>query len=267
MKSVDCDRYMELLSAQLDGALTESEERELEAHLSSCPACRAVRKQLAALQPAFAELEDIPAPEGFTQGVMDRVRGAGKTAPLFRRPRFKVLAGLAACAALAVGLYGVASPPRQNLVLTTRDVTQSALEVDGNVSGVADLRSVPDPSATAAGPDTDAFSDETGDSILEPQKAVPDEYEAAVYDSASSLLDDLDDLKSCTEVLVVDRMPEGGWELILPDAYGSADGLYVTGELLDQIQRLAQEQGITASITSGTEEPFLHLIVVLDETE
>ena len=38
---MDCDRYMQLLSARLDGALTEEEERELEGHLSRCPAVRA----------------------------------------------------------------------------------------------------------------------------------------------------------------------------------------------------------------------------------
>ena len=38
---MSCDKYLELLSARLDGALTEEEERELEGHLSRCPAVRA----------------------------------------------------------------------------------------------------------------------------------------------------------------------------------------------------------------------------------
>lgn len=46
---------------------------------------------------------------------MDRIRteaGEKKIIPLFKQPRFRALAGLAACAALAVGLYGASV--RQN---------------------------------------------------------------------------------------------------------------------------------------------------------
>lgn len=224
---MNCEYYLELLSVRLDGALSESEERELEAHLASCPACRAAGAQLAALRTAFAELEDLPAPEGFAQDVMDRIRGLepNKTVPLFRRPRFRVLAGLAACAVLAIGLYSAVSSPQRDAELMTRDFTPNALVEDGGVSAGDLLRSVPDVSMTAAGSDMH------------------------------------------TEILVIDRMPEGGWDLISPETPVSADGLHVTGELLEQIERLAQEQGITASLTSGTEGAERHLIVVLGETK
>lgn len=231
---MNCDKYLELLSARLDGELTESEERELEAHLESCPACRAAGAQLAALRSAFSELEELPAPEEFTRDVMDRVRETNKTVPLFRRPRFKVLAGLAACAVLAVGLYGAVSPSRRDAELMSRGFSQNALEEDGNFSAGGTPRSL------------------------------PDEYEVTVYDSAAAVEAAP---MSDTEILVVDRMPEGGWDLIPPETPVSADGLHVTGELLEQIARMARDQGITSSRTSGTEEAFLHLIVVLDETK
>lgn len=246
MRPVNCDKYVELLSARLDGALSEPEERELEAHLASCPACRAASAQLAALRPAFSELEDLPAPEGLTQDVMDRIRAENKIVPLFRRPWFKAMAGLAACAALAVGLYGSmqrkgANDLTESESMMVRGFTQNAFEEDGDVPAGEISRSVPDFSTTAADPDTDTPS-----------------YDAAAVPAAPM---------SDMEVLVVGRMPEGGWELIPPETPVSADGLHVTGELLEQIQRLAQEQGITASLTSGTEGAELHLIVVLDETE
>lgn len=243
MRTVDCGGYLELLSARLDGELTEAQKRELEAHLAACPECRAAGAQLAALQSAFHELEDVPAPEGFAQSVMDRVRESepNKAVPLFHRPQFRVLAGLAACLALAAGLYCAGPRETNGMDTMTRDFVPDAQteHADGGFAGEApqiDARSVPG----------------------------PEESDAAVYDSAVTLPDEL---KSCTDVLVIDRMPEGGWELISPDAYGSVYGLYVTGELLEQINQMAQEQGITASITSGTEESFLHLIVVLEETE
>lgn len=261
---MSCDYYLELLSARLDGALTESEERELEAHLESCPACRAAGEQLAALRSAFSELEEIPAPEGFTRDVMSRVRETGKSIPLFRRPRFKALAGLAACAALAVGLYGAVRPPRQGPDLAPGGFSQNALE-DRNPSSGEILRSVPDFSGTTAGPDTDTPAGGAEDRQfyeMQKQNDIPDKTTAYYgLDTVSNAL------MSDAEVLVVDRMPEGGWELIPPETPVSVDGLHVTGELLERIEKMARDQGITASLTSGTEDAKQHLIVVLDETE
>lgn len=104
-----CDEFVLLLSQRLDGPLSGGEERALEEHLAVCPACRALGSQLAAIHAAFPEMEETPAPQGFAQGVMARVRAAEaekkKVVPLFRRPQVKALAGLAACAVLCVGLY------------------------------------------------------------------------------------------------------------------------------------------------------------------
>lgn len=241
---MNCDSYLELLSARLDGELTEAEERELKAHLESCPACRAAGTQLAALRPAFAGLEELPASEGFARDVMDRIRKSEphKTVPLFKRPRFRALAGLAACAVLAVGLYGVVRQPQQDCDQITRSYHQDALEKIENIPAGEILRSVPDLSTTAAGPDTDTPG-----------------HDGAAAIPAAPVVN--------AEILVVDHMPEGGWELIPPETPVSADGLHVTGELLEQIRRLAQDQGITASITSGTEGAENHLLVVLEGTE
>lgn len=265
---MSCGNYLELLSARLDGALAGAEERELEAHLESCPACRAAEAQLTALRSAFAGLEEIPAPEGFARQVMGRVRTPApkQTVPLFRRPQFKALAGLAACAVLAAGLYGAVSQTRQD-----RDMPEergyrrdAVLEEDGSLAVNDILRSVPDFSATAAGSDTGGPDAQTEIPFPELQKAVPDEYESASYDRADAVLASP---ISDAEILVVDRMPEGGWELIPPETPVSADGLHVPGELLEQIRQLAQEQGITASLTPGAEEAERHLIVVLDEAK
>ncbi|MGO5023768.1 anti-sigma factor family protein [Lawsonibacter sp. LCP25S3_G6] len=104
-----CQHYYELISQRLDGELTWEEEQELESHLADCPSCRALAEQLSGLHEDFSALEEIPAPEGFAQGVMDRIRmeETKKVIPLFRRPQFKAAAGLAACLVLCAGLYGV----------------------------------------------------------------------------------------------------------------------------------------------------------------
>ena len=37
---MNCEQALEAISARLDGALSEEENRELEAHLASCASCR-----------------------------------------------------------------------------------------------------------------------------------------------------------------------------------------------------------------------------------
>ena len=104
-----CEEMTKLLSARMDGELTEEENTALEAHLASCPECRALSAQLEQLRGAFSDLEDIPAPEGFSHRVMEQIRPEAeqpKVVPLFRRPAVKALMGAAACLVLCVGLLG-----------------------------------------------------------------------------------------------------------------------------------------------------------------
>lgn len=246
---MDCDKYMELLSARLDGALTEEEERELEEHLAACPDCRAVGAQLSALQGAFPELEEIPVPEGFTQSVMDRIRAEEpkKVIPLFKRPQFRALAGLAACLVLAVGLYGASQQKKQaDWDITVRSFNKDALtqETDGTVS----LEEVPRIAAYAVPEVTYGVT--------------PDMQKAAPNADADGLTGD----RAYAEaVLTLERMPEGGWELIPPETPVSPDGLTVSAELMEQLEQLAVEQGIGTSRASGPEVNGHCLIVILNE--
>ena len=123
-----CERFEELLSQRLDQPLPPQEERELEDHLARCPRCRVLAADLEQLCGQFACLEELPAPEGFAQGVMDRIRAlepepapaetpevpeekAGPTEdnviPLRRQtPRWaRTAAALAACCVLGFGVY------------------------------------------------------------------------------------------------------------------------------------------------------------------
>lgn len=138
-----CERVAELLSARLDGELTAQETEELEDHLARCPACRALEAQLAALHDSLQDMDELQAPEGFAQGVMEQVRAGGgeraKVVPLLRRPRFKALAGLAACAVLCVGLYrtgwldGSAEQGAADLALRSAEGSEAA-GADGSVA-------------------------------------------------------------------------------------------------------------------------------------
>lgn len=231
-----CDQFLELLSVRLDGALTEEEERELEEHLAVCPDCRAVGAQLSALQGAFPELEENAPPEGFARGVMDRIRAseAPKIIPLWKRPQFRALAGLAACLVLVAGLYGAGHFQRKaaDEELMLRSFNQDALTQE--MDGTASLEEVPQIAAYAA---PEATYGVTSDM----QKAVPNSAE-----------DGLEDDRLLVEgTTTLERMPEGAAELIPPetvvmptdDRRGSIY-LDLPLEVLDQIERLAQEQGI-----------------------
>ena len=50
---MNCEQALEAISARLDGALSEEENRELEAHLASCASCRALLKELTELEEGF----------------------------------------------------------------------------------------------------------------------------------------------------------------------------------------------------------------------
>lgn len=124
-----CERFEALLSQRLDQPLPPQEERELEDHLARCPRCRALAADLEQLCGQFACLEELPAPEGFAQGVMARIRALEpepapaeksegrkeeteptempKVVPLRRpMPRWaRTAAALAACCVLGFGVY------------------------------------------------------------------------------------------------------------------------------------------------------------------
>ena len=259
-----------------------------------CPACRTAGAQLAALQAGFAEVEDIPAPEGFTQGVMDRIRAEEpkKVIPLFKRPQVRALAGLAACLVVAVGLYGMSQRKNQEkTMLMARSFQQDALweepaasaesgdasaceSLDGDspmVNAAPEPTDAPQIAGYAAVPSpaqADAADVSIGTAGMAPEAFTSGE-EAGVEKVVPNLpADGYGGDWACAEItLTLDRMPEGGWELIPPETPVSPYGVYVTAELLEQIRQLAEEQGIEATVTTGTEGAERYLIAISDETE
>lgn len=268
-----CDKYLELLALRLDGPLSVEEERALELHLNACPDCRAAGAQLAALQGAFPELEEMEVPEGFTQGVMDRIREEArpKVIPLFKRPQVRALAGLAACLVLVAGLYGVSQHQEQDKwMLTVRSFNRDVVEEYADISAQESLRRDGDgPRVNAALADP-----ETGDAPQIAAYAAPGEGEMqkAAPNPAAEGLDSDRSLVYGTTTL--ERMPEGAAELIPPEtAVSPTDdqqgSIYwnLPLEILDQIERLAQEQGIgvTAERCSAPEAEVQYNLMILQQ--
>lgn len=101
------ENYKELLSAFLDGELSEAERADVLAHLGTCEACRTYFAELTAMHDAFGDMEDIDAPEGFAEGVLARLHEeAAESAWTPQEPKRRVMwrrwAGFAACAAIVL---------------------------------------------------------------------------------------------------------------------------------------------------------------------
>ena len=99
-----CEQYQEWISRIVDGDLTAAEERELQAHVKTCPECAALYKAFSALSAEIqTDLEDVPL--DLRESVMAEVRRE----EIRRRNRIpSILRGVmsvAACAAIVVGVY------------------------------------------------------------------------------------------------------------------------------------------------------------------
>src|SRR5690625_1172786 len=62
-----------LISARLDHPLDPIAERELNAHLATCPSCRAFAESSGALAASLRELPYLPASATVSRGVMARI--------------------------------------------------------------------------------------------------------------------------------------------------------------------------------------------------
>ena len=276
MKPVACDRYYELLSARVDRELTRDEAEEVELHLVGCAQCRIVWEQMEEAREAFAHLEEVPAPEGFAQGVMDRIRAEEKpkVIPLFKRPQVRALAGLAACLVLVVGLYGAARPRHLDkmeiLDGTARSFGQDAVEDCTDISAQESLgRDGDDPrvNAALAGPET-----EDAPQIAAYAAPETDTYAGMEKTASGAVENGSGDWPLMEGITCLERMPEGAEELIPPetavtpteDRRGSIY-LDLPLEVLDQIELLAKEQGIgvTAERCSDPEMKVQYNLVIL----
>jgi len=90
-----CD--IEAISMFIDGELPEMDAARLRGHLSECPSCRALLKDLTAVKEGFALLDDDP-PDTLLPGILYKIE-LGEEPPR-RRRIIGSLAGVAACAAI-----------------------------------------------------------------------------------------------------------------------------------------------------------------------
>lgn len=173
---LSCDQALELISARLDGPLTREETETLEAHLSACPACRALSDELEQLHQELPALA-VQHPARLKDGVMGRIRES-KVTPFQSKKsrwRWRSLASLAAVAVLALVAAGSLDQWREHGMLGSgqdaaapaaaeamTDQTGGSDEQSAGSSAVGDSRtereSEPLPAGDDAGGGTDGQS-------------------------------------------------------------------------------------------------------------
>jgi len=104
----ECEKYLEMISAQIDNELSPEEEWELERHLEGCPSCRRVKEAFGAISGAVSE-ELVQPPEELAASVMQKIRESDKCGEdrkeksrNSKRIYLKRYLALAACAALII---------------------------------------------------------------------------------------------------------------------------------------------------------------------
>lgn len=104
-----CEEYAALLDLFVDGELAGPELERVRNHLAECPGCQAYVDDALAIRAGFPDVEETDVPEGFTEGVMERIRENSakdrKSVELRRRGIRRWMgtaAALAACCALVI---------------------------------------------------------------------------------------------------------------------------------------------------------------------
>lgn len=92
----DCGKIQELISAMLDGEVSESEKAEIEKHVEGCPECRAMLDAFTAVSDSLNEPEEMP--EGLHENIIRRVKAEGRK----KKAPWKKVLPLAACLVLVI---------------------------------------------------------------------------------------------------------------------------------------------------------------------
>ena len=154
----DCDKALELISAHIDGALTDEEEAHLTQHLNTCPACRSLLADLEQIHADMMDLAAAPAqpPAGLHKDIMARIQAgdhSAPAAPVKKRPSpwrtWGAMAAVFAVVILGAGsLYGsgffnnftisngttavaAATPPQETSAVSVQDAAPAASDAGG----------------------------------------------------------------------------------------------------------------------------------------
>lgn len=173
-----CDRYIELMSAALDGACTADERNELDSHLAVCPECAELFGILSTNANAMREL-DCEMPADLKSRIMSSLPAQEQPAKQGKVIHWKRWAPVAAAACLVLVISLVPGLFRAGSTENSAPAAPGAAPVpssapamldprDGNVNGIAD---------SADGIQYSATGSEPSEVPSEPEAAEPNQYQ------------------------------------------------------------------------------------------
>jgi len=124
----DCEKYIEMMSAMVDGELSEKDEAELRSHLEDCADCRRVYNAFTGISGALSEELAAP-PETLVNGVMYKINLQKKGGRRFAFGRFTALAAclvLILFGASYLGLFNSSSLNKTESVAAPKAMSDSA---------------------------------------------------------------------------------------------------------------------------------------------
>lgn len=253
-----CEEFEVDISLKLDGMLEPEEEQALEEHLAHCPGCRQLARELEQLHAALPQLEELSAPDRFAEDVMGRIRALEskpKVVPLFKRPQFKAVLGLAACVVLCIGLYQ-GGPGGQNAGAPGTNTALYWGGEDQEMSGGAEPGEVQ--KETRTDPGTPQPADIGTENV--PQGIAGEGYAFSNHQVGG---------QSVAAVLTLERLPQGTeqvwdekpeWQI---DSEGHSYCMIV-GTQLEELKELAESQGIASTLEGGADEVQICALVLLE---
>lgn len=221
---MNCEAYWELISAAVDGALTEDERVRLEAHLARCPECKRMYDQMMTMTDGLSGLE-TPA-GGFVDSVMAAVAQTEQEIPFTAleanrdihaqgkaqlRAWWKPIRGalaLVACCLVVVGVWRFTG----GFMMSSGNSTGASPEQNGMAMDAESVVSEPASSQAAEGKDTWASGG--------------DDMAASTMEDSGVI--DIDGARYLASGTVTDSLPEGFAPAgTLPDGrkYYAAEGV------------------------------------------
>lgn len=250
-----CKDKIEDLSLMADGLLSIEKTRELEKHLTLCPACSRYYSDIKAMKSSMATLS-IDTPDNINELISKAVRKAPVTHPVkknYRRYIYRYATVAAACLVLVVFIV-----VRGGIFNTGSDNANESAELRG-MDSVAEAEFSNDLALTFDG-------DEQSNSLEEASKAAPnpeemDQTEPSV-DEVNPLYGSLSEYRYATSAIETENFlivnPDG---LPLDSGYGGMQDIFYASEAftIDEISVILTREFNVLEILSENENLFFHI--------
>ncbi len=155
-----CEKYLELISATIDGEISDADRAALEIHLELCPECRKVAEAFAAISGNFPREAEVP--DNFTAGTMAKIKAEAARPTGFKKfiSGYGKYTGMAAVLVVVLlGAYAMKGAPKAMDNAAPESMDNGTALYSMTDGAAADMAEAP---AYATDEDTSTESDRSG---------------------------------------------------------------------------------------------------------